>query len=198
MARAVSATGSDDPVRQQTYRVRSLFDLRAVYGRQAAVARGRRRRSPRPSDRDFVHVLANDCLASLPPLTFFQDAVVDSVGEQDTTFRLEHSALQPLVDVGRVFGARGAAMRSAARRSSASRSRARCCRSRTRSSARPPTRCASCSGSRAASASARARRARSCRRRCSAGTTARSSRAASGRFCGCSSSPPISTWLTTL
>ena len=28
-------------------------------------------------DRDFVRVLANDCLASLPPLTFFQDAVVD-------------------------------------------------------------------------------------------------------------------------
>ena len=55
-------------------------------------------------DRDFLHVLANDCLASLPPLTFFQDAVVDSVGEHTPTFRLEHSALRPLVDVGRVFG----------------------------------------------------------------------------------------------
>ena len=52
----------------------------------------------------FLHVLANDCLASLPPLTFFQDAVVEKSGEQTTVFRLEHSALRPLVDVGRVFG----------------------------------------------------------------------------------------------
>ena len=56
------------------------------------------------ADRDFLHVLANDCLASLPPLTFYEDDVVDSVGEHGSTFRLEHSALRPLVDVGRVFG----------------------------------------------------------------------------------------------
>ena len=92
----------DDPVRQQTYRVRSLFDVRAVYGREAlwhevrTVIAG-------TVDREFVHVLANDCLGSLPPLTFFQNAVVDGVGEHDLTFRLEHSALRPLVDVGRVF-----------------------------------------------------------------------------------------------
>jgi signal-transduction protein with cAMP-binding, CBS, and nucleotidyltransferase domain len=55
-------------------------------------------------DRDFVQLMANDCLASLPPLTFFEDAVVDESGEQTTVFRLEHSALRPLVDVGRVFG----------------------------------------------------------------------------------------------
>jgi CBS domain-containing protein len=99
-----------DPVRQQTYRARSLFDLRHVLGSrppwqaiEAGVADG--------LDRDFVRVLANDCLASLPPLTFFQDTVVDSVGEQHATFRLEHSALRPLVDVGRVFGlAAGAAL----------------------------------------------------------------------------------------
>jgi CBS domain-containing protein len=55
-------------------------------------------------DRTFLRVIANDCLASLPPLTFFQDAVVDESGEQSGVFRLEHSALQPLVDVARVFG----------------------------------------------------------------------------------------------
>jgi CBS domain-containing protein len=92
----------DDPVGQQTYRVRSLFDARAVCGPEPlwqeirTVIAG-------AVDREFVHVLANDCLASLPPLTFFQDAVVDSLGEQALTFRLEHSALRPLVDVGRVF-----------------------------------------------------------------------------------------------
>jgi CBS domain-containing protein len=91
-----------DPVRQQTYRVRSLFDVRTVYGSdaflheiKAVIAES--------VDREFVHVLANDCLASLPPLTFFQNAVVDALGEQTSTFRLEHSALRPLVDVGRVF-----------------------------------------------------------------------------------------------
>ena len=49
-------------------------------------------------------MLANDCLASLPPLTFFQDGVVDTAGEQSAVFRLEHSAVRPLVDAARVFG----------------------------------------------------------------------------------------------
>ena len=92
-----------DPVRTQMYRVRPLFDLRAIHG-------------PRPLweqvesvvasavDSDFLRVLANDCLATLPPLTFFQDAVIEESGEQSSIFRLEHSALRPLVDVGRVFG----------------------------------------------------------------------------------------------
>jgi CBS domain-containing protein len=92
-----------DPVRTKMYLARPLFDLRPVHGRQSlwhdvetTVAGA--------VDRDFLHVLANDCLASLPPLTFFQDAVVDESGEQKTVFQLERSALRPLVDVGRVFG----------------------------------------------------------------------------------------------
>jgi CBS domain-containing protein len=92
-----------DPVRTQMYLARPLFDLRPVHGRESlwhdvegAIAGA--------VDRDLLYVLANDCLASLPPLTFFQDAVVEESGEQTTVFRLEHSALRPLVDVGRVFG----------------------------------------------------------------------------------------------
>ena len=91
-----------DPVRQQTYRVRSLFDVRAVYG-AGTFWHDVKAVIDESVDREFVHVLANDCLASLPPLTFFKDAVVDALGEQTSTFRLEHSALRPLVDVGRVF-----------------------------------------------------------------------------------------------
>jgi CBS domain-containing protein len=53
---------------------------------------------------DFLQVLANDCMTSLPPLTFFHDAVVNEVGEETSVFRLERNALLPLVDVGRVFG----------------------------------------------------------------------------------------------
>jgi CBS domain-containing protein len=93
----------DDPVRTQMYRARPLFDLRAIHGPrqlweqvESAVASA--------VDSDFLRVLANDCLATLPPLTFFQDAVIDESGAQSPIFRLEHSALRPLVDVGRVFG----------------------------------------------------------------------------------------------
>ena len=93
----------DDPVRHEVYRARMLFDLRPVAGpvglwdavEADAVA---------AVDPTFVRILANDCLAALPPLTFFQDAVVDREGEPLATFRLQHSALHPLVDVGRVFG----------------------------------------------------------------------------------------------
>jgi CBS domain-containing protein len=55
-------------------------------------------------DRDFLRVIANDCVARLPPLTFFQDAVVDDVGERSATFQLDRNALTPLVDVARVYG----------------------------------------------------------------------------------------------
>ncbi len=92
-----------DPVRQEISRARTLFDLRPVLGPaelwqdcQAAITGD--------ADRDVLHVLAHDCLANVPPLTFYENDVVDSVGEHGSTFRLEHSALRPLVDVGRVFG----------------------------------------------------------------------------------------------
>ena len=92
-----------DPILKEIYRARPLFDLRPIAGRTAlwqelevAVSNG--------VNREFLHVLANDCLATLPPLTFFQNAVVDEFGEETTVFRLEDSAVRPLVDVGRVFG----------------------------------------------------------------------------------------------
>jgi CBS domain-containing protein len=91
-----------DPVMHEMARARTLFDLRPVLGRRSLWHQVESSVAGHV-DRDFLHVLANDCLASLPPLTFFQDAVVDNDGEHLSTFRLEHSALRPLVDVGRVF-----------------------------------------------------------------------------------------------
>jgi CBS domain-containing protein len=91
-----------DSVRQQTFRTRTLFDVRPIAG-PAELWEDVRVTVAGHIDRDFVHLLANDCFATLPPLTFFQDAVVDSFGEHTTTFRLEHSCVRPLVDVGRVF-----------------------------------------------------------------------------------------------
>ena len=92
-----------DPVRTEMYRARPLFDLRPIHG-QRSLWHDIERTVVGAVDRELLFVLANDCLGSLPPLTFFQDAVVDEFGEQTTVFRLEHSALRPLVDVGRVFG----------------------------------------------------------------------------------------------
>jgi CBS domain-containing protein len=92
-----------DPIRTEMYRSRTLFDLRPVRGDVSlwesldGVVRG-------AIDTDFLEIIANDCLATLPPLTFFHDAVVDKSGEQTDVFHLEESALRPLVDVGRVFG----------------------------------------------------------------------------------------------
>ena len=92
-----------EPVRTTMYHARPLFDLRAIYGDsalwssvEACVADN--------IDAAFLLVLANDCMANMPPLTFFQDAVLDTAGEQTTVFKLEESALRPLADVGRVFG----------------------------------------------------------------------------------------------
>jgi CBS domain-containing protein len=80
-----------------------LFDLRPMQGGhplyreiEAAMADA--------IDRDFLRIIANDCVARLPPLTFFQDAVVDDMGERSATFQLDRNAVTPLVDVARVYG----------------------------------------------------------------------------------------------
>jgi CBS domain-containing protein len=92
-----------DPILKGIYRARPLFDLRPIAGHESlwrdlsgAVTDG--------ISREFLHVVANDCLSTLPPLTFFQNAVLDETGEETAVFRLEESVLRPLVDVARVFG----------------------------------------------------------------------------------------------
>jgi CBS domain-containing protein len=95
-----------DPVRSSMYLARQMFDLRMLHG-NSALWQHVTAAATAAIDGDFLQVLANDCLANLPPLTFFQDAVVEKSGEQTTVFRLEESALRPLVDVGRVFGMAG-------------------------------------------------------------------------------------------
>jgi CBS domain-containing protein len=91
------------PVIAGLQRNRALLDLRVVSGARRF---GDAIRSTvyAAVDRDIVQIMAHDCLADLPPLTFYEDAVVEQSGEMTTVFRLERSALQPLVDLGRVFG----------------------------------------------------------------------------------------------
>jgi CBS domain-containing protein len=92
-----------NPILEQMYLARGLFDLRPMQDGhplyreiEAAMADA--------IDRDFLRIIANDCVARLPPLTFFQDAVVDDMGERSATFQLDRNALTPLVDVARVYG----------------------------------------------------------------------------------------------
>lgn len=93
-----------DPIGSSIYLGRPLFDLRPLGGRHPLVddieqaVRDEVLRSP-----SFVSLLANDCLANLPPLAFFRDAVVEETGEESRLLHLWRSALLPLVDVGRVF-----------------------------------------------------------------------------------------------
>jgi CBS domain-containing protein len=92
-----------DPVLKQIYRARPLFDLRPIHGSES-LWREVDATVMASVNREFLQVLANDCLASLPPLTFFENAVIDESGQETDVFLLEHTALRPLVDVGRVFG----------------------------------------------------------------------------------------------
>ena len=92
-----------EPILQAMYKARPLFDLRAVDG-PFSLWQALHATVDQTVDEGFLHVLANDCLANLPPLTFFQDAVVEDTGEFANVFRLDESVLSPLVDVGRVFG----------------------------------------------------------------------------------------------
>jgi CBS domain-containing protein len=92
-----------DPILKEIYKAPPFFDLRPIFGKDAAWdAVETAMRSG--INREFLHVVANDCLSTLPPLTFFQNAVLDDAGEEVAVFRLEQTALRPLVDVGRVFG----------------------------------------------------------------------------------------------
>jgi len=92
------------PIQTRVYASRPLFDLRPVHGpanlfaELEAHVRAELTATPR-----FQHLLANDCLSSLPPLTFFRDLVVEGTGEETDVFRVESSALQPLADVARVL-----------------------------------------------------------------------------------------------
>jgi CBS domain-containing protein len=92
-----------DPILKKFYQARPLFDLRPFAGDES-LFHAIQASAVSSLNREFLHVIANDCLSTIPPLTFFKNAVVDEVGEETAVFRLEEDALRPVVDVGRVFG----------------------------------------------------------------------------------------------
>jgi len=92
-----------NPVVEGMQRSRALFDLRWVSG-SLDLTPVVQRDVQDAVDRDILRILAHDCLADLPPLSFYEDAVVEHSGEVTSVFRLQRNVLQPLVDLGRVFG----------------------------------------------------------------------------------------------
>lgn len=52
---------------------------------------------------NFIRLLANDCFENLPPLTIFEGYAVDAAGLQTEQLELQAHAIQPVVDVARVF-----------------------------------------------------------------------------------------------
>jgi CBS domain-containing protein len=92
-----------DPVLKKIYLAHAFFDLRPIYS-SAWQTQSLEATLLGAVGREFLHILANDCLSTLPPLTFFQNAVLDESGTETAILKLEETALRPLVDVGRVFG----------------------------------------------------------------------------------------------
>jgi len=92
-----------NPILEQMYLARGLFDLRPLHP-SVHLIRDIEATIAAAIDRDFLRIIANDCVARLPPLTFFQDAVVDDMGDRHSLFQLDRNASTPLVDVARVYG----------------------------------------------------------------------------------------------
>ena len=95
---------ASDPITSGAWRALACFDLQPACGDRGLVETLRERIVASLAGNDnFVPLLANDSLAHLPPLTFFQGLVVDGEGVGHETLDLWRSALQPLVDMGRVL-----------------------------------------------------------------------------------------------
>ncbi len=93
------------PILSGMYSARPLFDLRPVFGNlELWQCLEKTIQDTVRSKPAFQKLLANDCLSALPPLTFFQDEVVDESGARNEVFELESRAVGPMVEVGRVFG----------------------------------------------------------------------------------------------
>ena len=93
------------PVTSGMYEARPLFDLRPAFGNEDSWRElARFLREAIAAEPAFQLILANDCLSALPPLTFFQDAVIEESGERAESLALAQRAIRPVVEVARVFG----------------------------------------------------------------------------------------------
>jgi CBS domain-containing protein len=93
-----------DPIGNAIYTARDFFDFHVVYGDPASGSELKKIiLAELKLNEAFIPVLANDTLANLPPLTFFQGSVIESDGARKQTLDIEKTALNPIVDAARVF-----------------------------------------------------------------------------------------------
>ena len=93
-----------NPFLRSLYDFRSFFDLRGIGGDRSLVAglQDEVAADLRASEQ-IIFLLANDTLAQLPPLTFFQGLVLDIDGAQHESFNIDEAALIPVAAAARVF-----------------------------------------------------------------------------------------------
>ncbi len=95
------------PLFNRIYSARSFFDFLPMSGDRRLAHELRSHMLARVAENPgFLLLLANDCLANLPPLTFFQGLVVEDGGVQSEKLDLRRAALFPLMDTARVLGLR--------------------------------------------------------------------------------------------
>ena len=93
-----------DPIVNDIYRMRGCLDFRAFHGdRNLERALADVTTKAMHKSKPFIPILANDTLANLPPLTFFQGLVIELDGAQTDLLDLEATALHPIVDAVRVY-----------------------------------------------------------------------------------------------
>lgn len=93
-----------NPIENDIYRERESFDLQAVAGDLGLCDRlCERIHAELAQSESFLPILANDTLAELPPLTFFQGFVIETDGGRKTTLNLQKTAIDPIADAARVF-----------------------------------------------------------------------------------------------
>ena len=97
-----------DPILNSIYSARQFFDFSVACG-ETSLAEELRSFIVTELDGSelFIPVLANDTLSSLPPLTFFEGAVIEIDGVRSQTLDLEKTALNPIVDAARVLALSG-------------------------------------------------------------------------------------------
>jgi CBS domain-containing protein len=95
------------PLDNRIYTSRPYFDFRAVAGDAELGDELRESVHALLAEHPgFLQLLANDCLAKLPPLTFYRGLVVEDGGASSENLDLRHAVILPLVDTARVFGLR--------------------------------------------------------------------------------------------
>jgi CBS domain-containing protein len=93
-----------DPIGSEVYATREGFDFSLIQGESLLVAQLREAIfEEQEKSEAFLAVMANDTLAKLPPLTFFQGMALEMDGRVNQVLDVEKTVLNPITDASRVL-----------------------------------------------------------------------------------------------